>query len=133
MRSAVAFAGSVVAAAVICGGTGALAHKTVVSPYTFHRDVLPIIQQRCAQCHFGGGIAQTLLTYEAARAQSFRIVQAVASGRMPPSYADSGLAAIKEQHMITARELDVLLTWAAGGAPEGERVAGRPSAVSRPD
>jgi hypothetical protein len=109
--------------AALCWAAAALrAHRTVVSPYMFHQDVAPILRQRCATCHIDGGVApHPLLAYEEVRAQSWPIRQALISGRMPPWAAESGSAALKEQQALTPRELDVLMTWAAGGTPEGAR------------
>jgi hypothetical protein len=47
--------------------------------------------------------------------------------QMPPWFVDPSGPAIKGGYPITARELDKLITWAAGGTPEGN-VAARPPA-----
>lgn len=105
-------------------GARVAAHITEVSPFTFHEDVRPILQRRCTQCHVEGGVAPTaLVRYQDARSQSWPIRQALMSGRMPPWHAQPGAVALKEEQALTARELDVLMTWAAGGTPEGRRRA----------
>jgi len=38
---------------------------------------------------------------------------------MPPWYADPSGPAVKNNHTLTPRELDVLITWASGGTPQG--------------
>lgn len=114
-----------VAFAALCWqGRRVDAHITVVSQYTFNRDVRPILERRCAQCHAEGGVApQPLRTYTEARAQSLQLRQVLLNGTMPPWSAESSLMAVKEQHPLPARELDVLMTWAAGGTPEGQPVS----------
>jgi hypothetical protein len=95
------------------------AHKTVVSKFTYYQDVLPILEARCGRCHVDGGVAPTLLTYDAARSFPWGIQQALLSRRMPPWGADDGLAAIKGHQSLSIVEFDTLMTWAAGGTPEG--------------
>src|SRR5262249_8706042 len=78
-------------------------------PYTYNQDVFPILNERCGACHVAGGVApMSLLTYKDAVpwAESMRIE--LLSAHMPP---DGG--------PLSARELDVLLTWATGGTPQG--------------
>jgi hypothetical protein len=40
-------------------------------------------------------------------------------GRMPPWSAEPGAAGLKGQQTLTLRELDTVMTWGIGGAPEG--------------
>jgi hypothetical protein len=51
-------------------------------------------------------------------AQSMR--EMLTSGAMPPWYLDPTGPAVKNLHALTARELDVLISWASGGTPEGD-------------
>lgn len=130
-------AAAVSIAALCWQNSQANAHITVKSQYTFHRDVRPILQRRCGQCHTETGVAPTTLhSHEEVRAQSMSIRQALMSGRMPPWSGESGLMALQEQQALTARELDVLMTWAAGGTPEGApeaALAAAPSALPAAD
>lgn len=113
------------------------AHRPVVSPYTFHRDIQPIIEKRCGPCHAPGGVSMPLLRFEDARANTWPMRQALMSGRMPPWYAEGDLLKAPEQ--ISTRELNMLMTWAAGGAPEGvatnhdATVTARAWALGKPD
>ena len=95
-----------------------VAHKTVVSKFTFNKDVQPILVRRCLPCHASGS-AVPLQTYADARVQSWPLRQALVSGRMPPYYAEPGDVALKDSEALSPRELDVLMTWASGGTPEG--------------
>lgn len=106
-------------AAVALNGSVA-AHKTVVSPYTYHRDVLPIIEARCGRCHGDGNPSGlSLLRYDSARAATWPLRQQLIRGHMPPWFAEGPF---KAPVPLTARELNVLMTWATGGAPEGAAV-----------
>jgi hypothetical protein len=109
----------VLAAAVLTAGrTAVQAHKTVVSKYTFNRDVRPILERRCVQCHATGS-ALPLHTYADVKTQSWPLRQTLIAGRMPPYYAEPGEVALKDPQTLSPRELDVLMTWASGGTPEG--------------
>jgi hypothetical protein len=121
-------AAAIVAAAVV----PIRAHRTVTSRYTFNRDVAPILIERCGRCHGDQTIARPLLDYAAAKAAAWPIQQELVSGRMPPWPAEALSTAFKGAPSLTAGEFDILMTWAAGGAPEGP-VGSRPPSVSRAD
>ena len=99
------------------------AHKTVVSRYTFHHDVLPILKARCAACHADGAVAFPLATYPQVKSASWQIQQALVSGRMPVWDAEPLAVPFEGSRAMSAKELDILMTWAAGSAPEGAPVA----------
>jgi len=115
--------------AVVVQGPRSEAHKAITSPYTYNEHVFPILRDRCGRCHAEGGpTPMSLTTYAAATpwAQSMR--EQLLWGRMPPWYADPGGPAVKGGQTLTPRELDVLITWATGGNPEGD-VARKPAPV----
>src|SRR6476659_4866228 len=59
------------------------------SPVTFHKDVLPILQKNCQNCHRPGQIApMSLLSYAEARPWARSIKAKVAAREMPPWHAD---------------------------------------------
>ncbi len=124
-----AYAGLVLSLLAVAGGE---AHKPVTSPYTFNDAVLPIVRERCARCHADGGAApMSLLTYADARPWAESIRAELTAGHMPPFQAESDLAPFTNASAMPARDLDVLLTWATGGTPEG--APGRnPGAEARP-
>ena len=139
-RAARAAGVTLVSAALVWGSTSGSAHKGLVSPYTYSAEVQPILEQRCGRCHVEGGPApMSLLTYEKASAWSEGIRAQIASGAMPPSPVDSAGPAVRNAPAMTPRELDVLLTWAAGGTPAGPPAAPREVArhtawgLGRPD
>src|SRR3954465_294045 len=110
---AAAAAGFVVAAAGTID-----AHKAVTSKYTYNKDVFPILRDKCGRCHVDGGAApMSLLTYNEngvgafAWAESMR--ENLTAEAMPPWYVDPTGPAVKNAPQLTARELDVLITWAA--------------------
>jgi hypothetical protein len=119
---------------VIAAAAGIDAHKAVTSKYTYNEDVFPILRDKCGRCHTDGGPApMSLLTYNenggsggaVAWAESMR--EMLTAEAMPPWYADPSGPAVKNNHALTPRELDILITWASGGTPQGN-LAKKPAA-----
>jgi hypothetical protein len=97
------------------------AHKPITSPYTFAEDVLPILRDRCATCHVAGGPApMALTTAEETVPWGESIRLELIAGHMPPWSAVSGGRRLRHAEGLTARELNVLLTWVTGGTPPGD-------------
>ena len=52
---------------------------------TWHKDVAPIVQRKCATCHVAGGVAPFALgTAEEWKAMEAPALAAIRSGKMPP-------------------------------------------------
>ncbi len=122
-----------VVAAVVGLTTGAAAHKPITSPFTFYEDVLPITSGRCGACHAPEGAApMSLLSHEAAVpwAESMRLE--LVAGHMPPGSDVSPRGRFQHTASLTARELNVLLTWATGGTPSGDPAKANTSPVPVP-
>lgn len=102
------------------------AHEGVTSKFTYNVDVHPIFLNRCGRCHVEGGVGpMSLLKYEDAFpwAESLRAELLEATTGDPHDF-------VKAAHrQISARELDVVLNWATGGTPEGDK-AQTPSETS---
>jgi hypothetical protein len=100
------------------------AHKPITSPFTYSADVQPILRERCGRCHIPGGVApMSLLTYQDAVPWGESMRAELSAGHMPPWRVDRGSARVQGAESLTARELNVLLTWAAGGTPPGDIAA----------
>lgn len=107
------------------------AHKPITSPYTFAEDVAPILRERCAACHVAGGPApMPLTTAEETVPWGESIRLELVSGHMPPWSAISGGRRLPHAEGLTARELNVLLTWVTGGTPPGDAKPAPPAAPS---
>ena len=97
------------------------AHKPITSPFTFNEDVLPIVRDRCAGCHYPGGVApMSLLTHADAVPWGESMRAELMAGHMPPWRIDSAAERFRNVRPLTGRELNVLLTWASGGTPAGD-------------
>jgi hypothetical protein len=91
-------------------------------PPTFHKDVLPVLQKNCQECHRPGEAApMAFLTFQETRPWAKAIKAAVASGKMPPWFADPHVGKFANDRSLSAVEKDVLVRWADAGAPEGKK------------
>jgi hypothetical protein len=89
---------------------------------TFTRDVAPILQKACQNCHHPGAIApMSLLTYQDARPWARSIKQKVTSREMPPWYIDRhvGITRFKGDPSLTDAEIATITRWVDQGAPAG--------------
>ena len=87
---------------------------------TFYRDVLPILQNRCQECHRPGEAApMPFLTYSQVRPWAKSIRTAVLTKKMPPWFADPCCGKFSNDRSLSASERDTLARWADSSAPEG--------------
>ncbi len=93
---------------------------------TFTKDIAPILQRSCQNCHrAGGGAPMALTTYQEARRWSERIKTRTAirdrMGAMPPFFVekDIGIHKFKDDQSLTDEELARIQAWVDNGAPEG--------------
>ena len=96
---------------------------TQVPAVTYYRDVKPILDRVCANCHVEGGVApSTFEGYEQASARSATIASYVSSGYMPPKAADPSCNdyVYSERMTITDDERQILQSWHELGAPAGD-------------
>lgn len=88
---------------------------------TFTKDVIPILQKRCQGCHRPGDIApMSLLSYQETRPWAASIRENVLKGTMPPWHADPRYGVFSNDRRLTREEIDTLVRWVEGGAPEGD-------------
>ena len=87
---------------------------------TFFRDVLPILENRCQECHRKGEMApMPLTTYGETRPWAKAIREAVRTRKMPPWFADPCCGHFLNDRSLTAAEIETLSQWAERGAPKG--------------
>jgi hypothetical protein len=96
------------------------AHKPITSPFTYNEDVFPILRERCASCHVPDGVApMSLMTYEDAVPWGESIRVELLARHMPPWSVDTAATRFRNVRPLSARDINVLLTWATGGTPLG--------------
>lgn len=87
----------------------------------FTKDVLPILQNRCQQCHRAGEIApMPFMTYAETRPWAKAIRASVLQRKMPPWFADPNYGHFANDRTLSQQEIDTLVNWADAGAPEGD-------------
>ena len=100
--------------------TGVLAAATHSGSVTFHKDIVSILQKNCQVCHRPGEAApMPLITYAQARPWAKAIREAVLTRRMPPWFADPQHGKFANERSLSPAEIDALVGWIDGGAPEG--------------
>jgi hypothetical protein len=99
-----------------------VALPAAVPTTSWHRDVRPLVELHCRNCHTVGGIGTfTLDSLEQARQFAPAMASAVAARRMPPfpAAADCGGPFVDENRLSDA-EIALFQTWAMEGGPEGD-------------
>ena len=100
----------------------ASARQGPASDATFTKDVLPIMQRACQQCHRAGSVApMSLLTYEEVRPWARAIRDKTAQREMPPWFIERnvGVSRFKEDASLSNEEIDTIGRWVDAGAPRG--------------
>ncbi|MDP8980979.1 MAG: cytochrome c [Acidobacteriota bacterium] len=88
---------------------------------TFYRDVLPVLQNRCQECHRAGEIGPMPLTnLRETRPWAKAIREAALTHRMPPWFADPRYGHFANDRALTDAEIHTLAAWAESGAPPGD-------------
>ncbi|MEZ5491614.1 MAG: hypothetical protein R3F50_15030 [Gammaproteobacteria bacterium] len=94
---------------------------------TFHKDIEPILQRSCQNCHREGGVApMPLVTYEQVAPFAGLIEYKTAlrdrAGAMPPWYVekDIGIQEFKNDPSLTDEEISAISVWARSGTPKGD-------------
>src|SRR5438034_380708 len=93
---------------------------------TFTKDVAPILQRSCQECHHADGVApMALVTYEDvrpwAKAMKMRTGLRSQRGAMPPFFVEKtiGIQKFKHDPSLTDDEIVRIAKWADSGAPRG--------------
>jgi mono/diheme cytochrome c family protein len=108
-----------------------IAHKPTTQ-VTWTTDVAPILQRRCVGCHTTNGFGPIdLTTYEAAKREATAIREAVLERRMPPWPGARGFGDFSNDRSLTPIEIELIASWADGGAPIGPTPADRPRTERR--
>jgi mono/diheme cytochrome c family protein len=100
----------------------AWAHDPITTNLTWTKEISRVVYQHCAGCHRPGGRAMSLLTYEEARPWAKAIRDEVLNRRMPPWDAVKGVGEFRDDPSLSQPEMDLLVSWVEGGAPEGNPI-----------
>ena len=89
---------------------------------TFTKDIAPLLQRSCQNCHRPGAMApMSLLTYEEVRPWASAIKRRTAAREMPPWFIEKnvGVQKFKDDPSLTDTEIVKIAKWVDGGAPRG--------------
>jgi len=103
-------------------GSSIAADQFDTKPVTFAKDIAPIFQEKCQECHRAGSMApMSLVTYEETRPWAKSIRQRVISRQMPPWHIDKtvGVQHFKNDMSLTDEQIAAIVRWADSGAPLG--------------
>jgi hypothetical protein len=92
-------------------------------PVTFSKDVAPILQAKCQECHQPNSIApMSLITYQEARPWAKAIRERVSTRQMPPWHIDRsvGIQEFKNDMSLTDDQINTIVRWVDSGAPQGD-------------
>lgn len=95
--------------------------NTVAASPTFARDVLPIFQKSCQDCHRPGQMAPfSLLDYDGARPWIRSIKEKVVTRYMPPWHLDRSIGEYDPDPSLSDAEIATIAKWVDNGAPRGD-------------
>jgi mono/diheme cytochrome c family protein len=94
---------------------------------TFHKDIEPILQRSCQNCHRDGGVGpMPLVTYDQvapfAGLIEYKTGLRDRAGAMPPWYMEKniGIQGYKNDPSLSDVEIAAISDWARNGAPRGD-------------
>jgi hypothetical protein len=116
----------VVGVALVLSASPAAQSGGVPGDVTFSKDIAPILQRSCQQCHNASGVApMPLTTYEEVRPWSRAIKTRTGlgprAGVMPPWFVEKNIGIQKFKHdpSLSDEEIAKIARWVDSGAPRG--------------
>lgn len=118
---AVALAGAIFSFPALTAADPAAAAGSSVTSITYTKDIAPMLQAHCGECHHPGGIAPfSLNSYRQVRGWSKMIKEVVLDGRMPPWHADPHVGEWKNDRSLSEEQKQTIVKWIEGGMPQGD-------------
>ena len=112
----------VLGGAILLSAQPAAEQASAPAAVTFTKDIAPIFQKSCLQCHQPDSIGpMSLMTYQEARPWARSIKQKVMAGEMPPYRYDRnvGIQHLKHDLRLSEKEIQTIARWVDSGAPQG--------------
>jgi hypothetical protein len=113
----IAFAGVLSAAEAAVGGPQG-------APVTFAKDIAPIFQEKCEECHHKGTASpMSLSNYEESRPWAKSIKAQVVNRNMPPWSIDKsiGIRHFANDRSLSEKQIGTIVHWVDAGAPLGDK------------
>jgi hypothetical protein len=113
---------------VVVAGLAAVAGPLLAAglpagPVTFTKDVAPIFQAKCQECHRKGSMApMSLVTYQETRPWAKSIRERVIKRQMPPWHLDKtvGIQHFQNDISLSDEQIAIIVRWVDAGAPMGD-------------
>src|SRR5215468_6257023 len=89
---------------------------------TFAKDIAPILQEKCQECHHAGSMApMSLVSYEETRPWAKAIRERVITRQMPPWHIDPtvGVQKFKNDMSLSPAQIETIVRWVDQGAVLG--------------
>lgn len=97
---------------------------------TYNRDIAPIVNANCAECHRAGGVAPfPLENYRQVKRRARMLSFVTQEGIMPPWRAQKGYGHFRDERHLSARQVGLLAAWAEAGAPAGAESDALPTPI----
>ena len=104
---------------LVCGAVAAALMAAVPLEPTYYRDIVPILENRCYECHRPGGTAMSLANYRDAKRWARPMREVILANRMPPQHAQGLIRRLQDGHSLTSEEIQTIVRWVDSGAKEG--------------
>ncbi|NDG46207.1 MAG: hypothetical protein EBY37_03540 [Flavobacteriia bacterium] len=89
---------------------------------TYFKEVAPIINENCVECHRPGGLGPFSLTdFEAVKSKIKTIIAVTKSGYMPPWQADPYFRSFKNERFLDSTAIELIEKWYLTGTKKGRR------------
>jgi hypothetical protein len=101
----------------------AMAADVGASPVTFAKDIAPIFQEKCQECHRKGTAApMSLVSYQETRPWAKSIRERVITRNMPPWHLDKtvGIQEFANDRSLSDKQIATIVRWVDSGATLGD-------------
>jgi hypothetical protein len=108
---------------VLCAAGAEPTNAASRDQVTFSKDIAPIFQAKCQECHQPNSIApMSLITYKEARPWARSIKERVVTHQMPPWHIDRsvGVQKFKNDISLSDEQVNTIARWVDEGALEGD-------------
>ncbi|MBV6442853.1 MAG: hypothetical protein EPGJADBJ_04579 [Saprospiraceae bacterium] len=96
-------------------------------------DIAPILYENCVKCHRDGGIGHfSLIGYGNAAANSFAVMNATRTRKMPPWKPDPSYRRFAHERRLTDEQIQTIQDWVFAGSPAGDLNQAPPDPVFVP-
>jgi hypothetical protein len=99
----------------------ARAHAAEFAKISYVKDIAPIIEGKCVECHQQGSIGPMELTsYEKVKGFAPMIREVIRTDRMPPFQTERAIGHFEGDKRLSDAQVKTLVHWIEAGAPRGE-------------